>query len=776
MAPPNQTPEQIARDEIDRQLAACGWTVQDHKQMNLGAGLSEHQGIAVREFPLDTGRVDYLLYAGGKVIGVIEAKPEGHTLKGVELQSRKYTLGVPAQLPVWRRPPPFAYESTGAVTQFTNGLEPDARSREVFSFHRPEELLRLVKLETQLRAALRTLPPLMEKSDHGAPLWQVQVDAIRNLEKSLAHGRPKALIQMATGSGKTFTAANFCYRLLKFAGAKRILFLVDRNNLGKQTEGEFQNFRSPYNNYQFTEEYAVQRLKKNSIEPAAKVVITTVQRLYSMLKGEEAFDESAEEGSLFESDNPLVKEALPVVYNAKIPLETFDFIVIDECHRSIYNVWRQVLEYFDAFQIGLTATPSPQTIGYFDGNVVQDYSHEKAVADGVNVGYDVYRIQTRITAQGAQLEGQPGLFVPRRDRRSKITRLKELAQDLPYAAGDLDRDVVARDQIRLVVQTFRDRLPTDIFPGRTEVPKTLVFAKNDLHAEDIVKAMREEFGKGNDFCVKITSKTTEGKPEELLQQFRNSYLPRIAVTVDMIATGTDVKAIECLLFMRNISSAGYFEQMKGRGCRVMNSSDLRMRTPDAPGKTHFVVVDAVGVFENSKSYSAPLDRQPSVPIEKILQTVAQGVVHVDVTSALAARLARLAREATYAQSAEVAKLSGGLDLQQLAARLIDSVDTERTLEAARQQFKLSPGQDPTEQQLDEVEEAAQREALKPFLDPKLRETILNIKSDLEQVIDEVTRDELLTAEFGQDARHKAETIVGDFKAFCEKHRDQIEAL
>ena len=228
--------------------------------------------------------------------------------------------------------------------------------------------------------------------------------------------------------------------------------------------------------------------------------------------------------------------------------------------------------------------------------------------------------------------------------------------------------------------------------------------------------------------------------------------------------------------MRNISSAGYFEQMKGRGCRVMNSSDLRMRTPDAPGKTHFVVVDAVGVFENSKSYSAPLDRQPSVPIEKILQTVAQGVVHVDVTSALAARLARLAREATYAQSAEVAKLSGGLDLQQLAARLIDSVDTERTLEAARQQFKLSPGQDPTEQQLDEVDEAAQREALKPFLDPKLRETILNIKSDLEQVIDEVTRDELLTAEFGQDARHKAETIVGDFKAFCEKHRDQIEAL
>jgi type I restriction enzyme R subunit len=776
VAPPNQTPEQIARDEIDRQLAACGWVVQDHKAMNLGAALGTDQGIAVREFPLETGPVDYLLYAGGKVIGVIEAKPEGHTLKGVEIQSRKYTLGVPAQLPAWRRPPPFAYESTGAVTQFTNGLDPDARSRPVFTFHRPAELVRLVKLETQLRAALRAMPALKEKSDHGPALWKVQTEAIRNLEASLAHGRPRALIQMATGSGKTFTAANACYRLLKFAGAKRILFLVDRNNLGRQTEGEFQNFRSPYNNYQFTEEYPVQRLTRNSIEPAAKVVITTMQRLYSMLKGEEAFDESAEEGSLFESENPLVKEPLPVVYNAAIPPETFDFIVIDECHRSIYNVCRQVLEYFDAFQVGLTATPSPQTIGYFDGNVVQDYSHERAVADGVNVGYDVYRIRTRISGQGAMLEGQPGFFVPRRDRRSKALRLRELAQDLPYAAADLDRDVVAKGQIRLVVQTFRERLPTDIFPGRTEVPKTLVFAKNDLHAEDLVTAIRDEFGKGNDFCVKITSKTTGAKPEDLLQLFRNSYLPRIAVTVDMIATGTDVKAIECLLFMRNINSAGYFEQMKGRGCRVMNEGDLRQRTPDAPGKTHFVVVDAVGVFENGKTYSKPLDRQPTVPLEKILQTVAQGVVHADVTSALASRLARLAREATYAQQAEIQQLAGGLDLQQLAARLIESVDPDRTLEAARQRFKLQPGEEPTEQQLDEVEQAAQAEALKPFHEPKLREAILRIKTDLEQVIDEVTQDELLGAEFGQDARHKAESIVGDFRAFCEKHRDEIEAL
>ena len=502
------TPEELARIEIDRQLIACGWIVQDHKAMNIMAG----SGVAVREFPLKTGFADYLLYVEGKVAGVIEAKPEGYPLTGVEVQSSKYTLGLPDSIPHYRKPLSFAYESTGAVTQFTNSLEPDFRSREVFTFHRPDELARLVKLESQVRANVRALPEVTDEH-----LWRVQTEAIQNLEKSLAANRPRALIQMATGSGKTFTTCSFCYRLIKFGKAKRILFLVDRNNLGEQTLNEFQTYRSPVNGYKFTDEYNVQHLKKNTVDPAAKVCITTIQRLYSMLKGEEDYDEGNEESSLFESASPLIKEALPVVYNARIPIETFDFIVIDECHRSIYNVWRQVLEYFDSFLIGLTATPTPQTIGFFNSSVVQDYSHEKAVADGVNVGYDVYRIATQLTAQGATLAKQPGHFVPHRDRRSKKKRLAELADDLTYTATDLDRDVVAENQIRLVVDTFRDKLFTEIFPGRSEVPKTLVFAKHDLHAEDIVKIIRAEFGKGNDFCQKITSKTTGVTPKELLQ-------------------------------------------------------------------------------------------------------------------------------------------------------------------------------------------------------------------------------------------------------------------
>ena len=303
---------------------------------------------------------------------------------------------------------------------------------------------------------------------------------------------------------------------------------------------------------------------------------------------------------MFEAATSLVKEPLPVVYNPQIPIETFDFIIIDECHRSIYNVWRQVLEYFDAFLIGLTATPTAQTVGFFNGNLVQDYSHEKAVVDGVNVGYDVYRIETKVTKDGATLAKEPGQFIPHRDRRTRKKKLKELDDDLTYTANDLDRDVVTMDQIRLVVRTFKERLFTEIFPGRTEVPKTLVFAKTDLHADDIVKVIREEFGRGNDFCQKITSKTTGKKPDDLLNEFRNSYNPRIAVTVDMIATGTDVKPLECLLFMRNINSASYFEQMKGRGCRVIKSDDLQSVTPDAKQKTHFVIVDAVGVCERTR--------------------------------------------------------------------------------------------------------------------------------------------------------------------------------
>ena len=768
------TPEQRSREKIDGQLTEAGWEVQDYKSIAIHSNL----GVAVREYPLkwkegDTtkrGFADYLLYADGRALGVIEAKPTGHTLQGVSTQSRNYTEGLEKWVPAWRRPLPFAYESTGVETQFTNGRDPEPRSREIVTFHRPEELLRLQHLKpAQLRGMLREMPELPQ-----GKLWPVQYEAITNLERSLAAAKPRALIQMATGSGKTYTAVTSSYRLIKHAKARRILFLVDRNNLGRQTLNEFQQYRDISSGYTFTEEFPVQHLRGNTIDPASKVVITTIQRLYSMLKGEPDFDTGNEDESLFESGRPSLTGPVPVEYTPHVPIEMFDFIVIDECHRSIYNVWRQVIEYFDAFLIGLTATPSARTIGFFKNNVVQNYSHEKAVADGVNVGYDVYRIKTKISEEGGGVEA--GHYVPHRDRRTRKMTLEELEDDLTYTAKQLDRDVVAPDQIRLVVRTFRDRLFTEIFPSRTEVPKTLVFAKLDSHADDIVKTIKEEFGKGNEFCQKITSKTTGASPEDLLSQFRNSYNPRIAVTVDMIATGTDVKPLECLLFMRNVDSAGYFEQMKGRGVRVIGSDDLQSVTPDAKNKTHFVIVDAVGVCERDKTASKPLERKPSVSTEQLLQMAATGVVHVDLVSSLASRLVRLDRQLDEAARARIAKEADGVSLAGLAAALLDSIDPDATHKAAVEEHRLGEDAEPTKEQLDAVERKRMAEALKPFTNPGLRQTIVDINRSFHQVIDEAAIDVLIDFGYSEAAVASARSKLEDFQRFIEENKDEIEAL
>lgn len=424
-------PEQEARQQIDQLLEAAGWRVQDASAAHIHAA----RGVAIREFPLPGyGFADYLLYIDGQAAGVIEAKKAGATLTGVEVQSARYTQGLPAGLPRWHNPLPFCYESTGVETRFTFGLDPEPRSRNVFAFHRPEFLATLLEsaLPTQglsgdlygvrlaaespqtFLARLQQMPEL--KTDG---LWPAQIQAITNLEGSLRANKPRALIQMATGSGKTFTAISFIYRLIKFAGARRVLFLVDRANLGRQTLKEFQQYVSPYNNFKFTEEYIVQNLSANRLDRTARVCICTIQRLYSMLKGrelpEELDEESAEElGSLF-------REPEPIAYNPDFPIEDFDLIVTDECHRSIYNLWRQVLEYFDAYLIGLTATPSKQTFGFFHKNLVMEYGHPQAVADGVNVNYDVYRIRTAIGESGGKVEACHNFECPRiyeQDHRS----------------------------------------------------------------------------------------------------------------------------------------------------------------------------------------------------------------------------------------------------------------------------------------------------------------------------------------------------------------------
>ncbi len=418
----------------------------------------------------------------------------------------------------------------------------------------------------------------------------------------------------------------------------------------------------------------MQRLTTNRIDPVAKVCIVTIQRLYSMLRGDEELDPELEEESYFA--RPLAeREPLPVTYNPDIPIETFDFIFTDECHRSIYNLWRQVLEYFDAFLVGLTATPSKQTIGFFNKNLVMEYGHDQAVADGVNVGADTYTIKTAITAGGATVDA--GFYVDKRDRLSRSVRWEQLDEDLTYSSSDLDRAVVAVDQIRTVIRTFRDRLYNDIFPGRSEVPKTLIFAKDDSHADDIVRIVREEFGRGNEFCQKITYRTTGQKPEDLLAAFRNAYYPRIVVTVDMIATGTDIKPLEIVMFMRSVKSCNFFEQMKGRGVRVIDPTDLKAVTPDAESKTHFVLVDCVGVTEANLSDNPPLEQKRYASFEALLKDVSFGVADEDTLSSLASRLARLDRQIGEQDRKAIAEASGGQTLKEMVRDIIQALDPDR---------------------------------------------------------------------------------------------------
>jgi type I restriction enzyme R subunit len=796
-------PEQLARQTIDAMLIAAGWIVQDYKAVDFCAG----PGIALREVPLKSGRCDYLLLVDRKAVGVVEAKKEGTTLSTVAEQSQHYGENLPAFLAAGiTKRIPFLYESTGAETFFRDERDPEPRSRAVFSFHRPETLSEWAEESHSLRHRLAQMPFAHPLATTG--MRDCQIEAISGLEKSFAENRPRALIHMATGAGKTFTACAFTYRLIKYAGAKRVLFLVDRANLGEQARDEFARFRTPDNGRLFTELYNVQHLTSPHIDDVCRVTICTIQRLYSILRGEElpeGIDElSASEVARALSINgssgresahsPLpaktdsqsrltsaATRSLEIAYNPIVPIEKFDFIVTDECHRSIYNLWRQVLEYFDAFLIGLTATPAPQTIAYFHQNRVAEYSHERAVADGVNVGYYVYRIKTRVTEQGGKVE--KGFLIDHRSKASRAARQAVLADDLDYTPADLDRSVVVPDQIRTVLRAYKDAVFTELFPGRTLVPKTLIFAKDDSHAEDIVHLCREVFGRGNDFCKKITYQAKHpvtGKPaksKELIKEFCLSPTLRIAVTVDMIATGTDIKPLEVLIFLRDVRSRVYFEQMKGRGTRVLTPTDLQsVSGEDARAKTHFVIVDAVGVCESDKTESRPLDRQPTVPLKTLLQRVLfPGGRDEETLTTLAARLARLDRELDPTQRQQIATVAGGQTPATLAGALLRAVDPDAIAERATGQ----PGAEPQEIAPEKFEAARQHlitAACAPFDKPALRQTLESLKAETEQKVDIYTPDEVIEQGFDAAAKAKAASLVQAFRDYLVQHQAEIAAL
>ena len=749
-------PEDRARQNIDSMLEKSGWAIQDYAELNLGAS----RGVAIREFQVSKDAIDYALFIDRNPVGVVEAKPEGWTLTGVTIQSDEYIKGLAKKFPNAPIRPPFSYETTGIETLFADRRDPKHRSRHVFTFHRPEVLAEWLKDSIPLRGRLKQTPVLDYKG-----LYKCQTDAIKNLERSFAESRQRALIQMATGSGKTFTAVTFIYRLIKFAKARRILFLVDRANLGRQALREFQQYSAPDDGRKFTDLYNVQHLQSQTIDDVS-VVISTVQRLYSILRGKKEFDKEGEESSTFESD--VDEEPMVVTYNEKIPISMFDFIVIDECHRSIYNKWKQVLDYFDSFLIGLTATPSKHTIGFFDNNQVMTYAHERAVADGVNVGYHVYQIRTKITTEGGTIPA--GEMIEKRDRMTRKKRYETLDDEYTFTGKQVNQDVIALDQIRRVLRTFRDNL-SEIFPGRENIPKTLIFAKDDTHAEEITKITREVFGEGNEFCKKITYRTTGDKPENIIKSFRNSTNPRIAVTVDMIATGTDIKPLECIIFMRDVKSKLYFDQMKGRGTRTINPDDLRGVTPDARSKNHFVIVDAVGVCEHAMTDTHSMNRKKGVSFERLLRDAAENRADEDSLKSLAYRLSRLNNSINDADREEIKKASG-ISIKELANKILDGTDPDRHEEIAKEKFHTD---NPTDEQIKEVASESVRATCSLFDSPNVRNVILDVKKRNEIIVDTISEDKTTKAGFSEDIKATSRPI-DDFERFIEENKDELAAL
>jgi len=765
---PNQNPEQLSRDNIDRQLIACGWVIQSKSQINLNASL----GVAVREYQTDVGPADYVLFVDKKPVGIIEAKreEEGHRLTVHESQTEEYAASKLKYLN--NDPLIFLYESTGEITHFTDYRDPKPRARETFTFHKPETFRDWLKQDKSLRKRLLDIPFLPVEG-----LRDCQIIAINNLDNSLKQNKPRALIQMATGSGKTFTAITSIYRLLKFAKAKRILFLVDTKNLGEQAEQEFMAYLPNDDNRKFTELYNVQRLKSSYVATDSQVCISTIQRLYSILK-EEELDESAEETNPGEIKWEK-RKPVPVGYNPRLPIEFFDFVIIDECHRSIYNLWQQVLDYFDSFLIGLTATPDNRTFSFFRQNIISEYTHEQAVTDGVNVGYNVFEIETSITKKGAVL--WKGEYVDHREKLSRKKRWEQLDEDITYSAKRLDDDIVNPNQIRLIIKTFKEHLP-EMFPdrfnekGEFEVPKTLIFAKTDSHADDIIQIAREEFGEENRFCKKITYK--EEDPKSILAQFRNNYNPRIAVTVDMIATGTDVKPLECLLFMRDVKSRNYFEQMKGRGTRTILLDDLRKVTPSAHfTKDHFVIVDAVGVTKSLKTDSRPLEKKPGVPLKDLLGAIVVGARDEELFTSLASRLTRLEKQITDKEKNQFLERSGGKPLNHVVRDLLNAFNPDTLEELQNKVQRENPDASPAE--VDSKYKASvnilQDKAASVFTG-EVNEFIENVRKAHSQIIDNINPDELINAAWDKDSANKATEVIKDFIAWIEEHKNEIIAL
>ena len=655
------TPEEKARQKIDQWFTDAGWEVINRDEYD-----PTSTAVAIREGLLKGNlEADYFLFINGKAVGVLEAKREetdAFSSKVCE-QAALYARSVPNIYQTYQKPLPFIFTSNGKELYFCNFREQDHYFKQIMTIPTPHELVKKLGINDYFAG----LPTLRKKG-----LRDCQYEAITELEKSFRLGQKRALMVLATGAGKTYTACLAAYRMLSYTPMRRVLFLVDRNNLGKQAEGEFGTFRLTENGEAFSTIFTVNRLRSSSIPSDSNVIVSTIQRLFSFLKGDTIEDNEDDDES-----EPTEEVALPP--NPNLPHDYFDMIIIDECHRSIYGNWRKVLEYFDTARlVGLTATPIEETMAFFNNNRIVNYTLEKSIVDGVNVDCRVYSIKTQVTETGgAILEGEKFKEETRYTGEVKTVSSKETKT---YTNKELNRSIINPAQIKLILSTYRDVVYTELFndpqrePNMDYLPKTLIFALNEAHATNIVQIAKEVFGRTDDrFVQKITY--SAGASNELIRQFRNDKDFRIAVTCTLVATGTDVKPLEVVMFMRDVESLPLYIQMKGRGVRTIGDDQLRNVTPNAFSKDCFYLVDAVGVTEHEKTIPTANDESTTkiITLKELLEHISHGYISDEYLKRLAATLARIFNKADDSQRKEFARLSHD-DMKELSARIYDALE------------------------------------------------------------------------------------------------------
>lgn len=773
-------PEQKARIKIDELLKKAGWDIISRNEYS-----DIYNACAITEALL-TGNLeaDYLLFVGGKAIGVLEAKRAENNLSvDVAEQAQNYTKSLPDWYQTWENPLPFVFLSNGETLLFRDTREEDPTYIELKKMKTPKELVQMADIQSEY-AASPALPPVGDKG-----LRQCQFDAIRQLELSFKQNENKALISLATGAGKTFTACTFTYRFLTYTSVRRVLFLVDRNNLGKQAEGEFTTYKLTESGEVFNSIYSVKRLTSIDDIQTSKVVISTIQRLFSAITGQTLAavnddDEDDYADSLYDAET---EDEVTLEGKLLLPPDFFDLIIVDECHRSIYGKWQKVLKYFtNAKIIGLTATPTPEAEAFFNHNFVSNYTFEDSVRDGVNVPPRVYRIKTEVSEKGGTIKEDEKIF-----KKSKFTGKAEVVknpQEEQYTTTQLDRAVVNKTEIKKVVQAYKDSIYTSLYPDRypdwNYIPKTLFFAKSDSHADDIIEQIKEVFGKEfpdglpDQYVQKITYNA--GNSNELIRQLRNNKEFRIAVTVTLVATGTDVKPLECVVFMRDVASSVLYTQMKGRGCRRISDDNLQLVTPNAISKDCFYVIDAVGVTEHEHHIPQIHDGgdEPPVPVpslQRLLELLALGNVSDEYLTLLSNYLAKCQNKGEAEDLAEWAEIAG-ITLKDFLDNLIEALEPDNCVSfqalAEHNQLPTSLKRLPPYTDINAPNTERKQLISKLITNNKARQKILEINAGFVKIL-MPGEDELTYTGFSKE---ESETYIKTFEKYMDDNKDKIEAL